>query len=68
MTVDGGRSPSTKQTAEGVKSCESILELARSHGVDVPIIEQVDAVVHEGRTAQQVVEALLSRARKAEVD
>ena len=58
----------TRQTAEGVKSCDSILELARNHGVDVPIIEQVAAVVHEGRTPQQVVESLLSRARKAEVD
>ena len=58
----------TKQTAEGVKSCTSILQLARDHGVDVPITEQVTAVVHEGRTPQQVVETLLSRARKAEVD
>lgn len=58
----------TKQTAEGVKSCESILALAHDHGVDVPIIEQVAAVVHDGRTPRQVVETLLSRARKAEVD
>jgi glycerol-3-phosphate dehydrogenase (NAD(P)+) len=58
----------TRQTAEGVKSCDSILQLAREHGVDVPIIEQVAAVVHEGRTPQQVVETLLSRARKAELD
>ena len=26
----------TKQTAEGVKSCESVLDLARRHGVDMP--------------------------------
>jgi glycerol-3-phosphate dehydrogenase (NAD(P)+) len=58
----------TRQTAEGVKSCDSILQLAKEHGVDVPIIEQVAAVVHEGRTPQQVVESLLSRARKAELD
>ena len=30
----GGRRASTRQTAEGVKSCESILDLARAHGVD----------------------------------
>ncbi len=58
----------TRQTAEGVKSCESILQLAHDHGVDVPIIENVAAVVHDGRTPQDVVQALLSRARKAEVD
>jgi len=56
----------TRQTAEGVKSCASILDLARHHDIDVPIIEQVHAVVHEGRTPQEVVESLLSRARKAE--
>ncbi|WP_299441597.1 NAD(P)H-dependent glycerol-3-phosphate dehydrogenase [uncultured Phycicoccus sp.] len=56
----------TKQTAEGVKSCTSILALAQAHGVDVPIIEQVDAMIRHGRTAQQVVAALLSRPRKAE--
>lgn len=56
----------TRQTAEGVKSCTSILELAQAHGVDVPIIEQVDAMIRHGRTAQEVVAALLSRPRKAE--
>ena len=56
----------SKQTAEGVKSCQSILELARHHGIDVPIIENVAAVVHEGRTPDRVADMLLSRARKAE--
>ena len=56
----------TKQTAEGVKSCTSILELARNNGVDVPIIEQVDAMIQHDRSAQEVVSALLSRPRKAE--
>ena len=56
----------TKQTAEGVKSCTSILDLARNNGVDVPIIEQVDAMIRQGRTAPEVVAALLSRPRKAE--
>jgi glycerol-3-phosphate dehydrogenase (NAD(P)+) len=56
----------TRQTAEGVKSCTSILELARAHGVDVPIIEQVDSMIRHGATAQEVTAALLSRPRKAE--
>jgi glycerol-3-phosphate dehydrogenase (NAD(P)+) len=56
----------TRQTAEGVKSCQSILELARHHGVDVPIIENVAAVVHEGRKPDHVADLLMSRARKAE--
>jgi glycerol-3-phosphate dehydrogenase (NAD(P)+) len=57
---------STRQTVEGVKSCESILELARHHGIDVPIIENVAAVVHEGRKPDHVVDMLMSRARRAE--
>jgi glycerol-3-phosphate dehydrogenase (NAD(P)+) len=58
----------TKQTAEGVKSCESILQLAHDHGVRVPIIEQVAAVVHDGRNPREVVGALMLRALKNETD
>ena len=65
MTVQEAVAAS-RQTAEGVKSCQSILELARHHGIDVPIIENVAAVVHHGRTPDRVADMLLSRARKAE--
>jgi glycerol-3-phosphate dehydrogenase (NAD(P)+) len=58
----------TRQTAEGVKSCSSIFELARNHDVDVPIIEQVNRCVHEGVAVPDIVHALLSRARKSETD
>ena len=56
----------TSQTAEGVKSCQSILELAQHHGIDVPIIENVAAVVHEGRRPRRVADMLMARARKTE--
>ena len=56
----------TRQTAEGVKSCESILELARDNGVDMPIIENVVAVVHDGAAPPRWPTVLMSRARKAE--
>ncbi len=58
----------TRQTAEGVKSCASILDLARAHGVDVPITEQVNNAVHHGASADTIVRELLSRARKAEAE
>ncbi len=58
----------TKQTAEGVKSCASILDLARAHGVDVPITEHVNRVVHEGFAPKDMVQSLLSRARKHETE
>ncbi|GAB3578836.1 NAD(P)H-dependent glycerol-3-phosphate dehydrogenase [Calidifontibacter terrae] len=56
----------TQQVAEGVKSCRSLLDLARAAGVDVPIVENVEAVVYEGRSTADVVGALMSRARKLE--
>jgi glycerol-3-phosphate dehydrogenase (NAD(P)+) len=58
----------TRTTAEGVKSCSSILGLAREHGVDVPIIENVVAVVHEGASPAEIGRRLLSRALKAEAE
>jgi len=56
----------TKQTAEGVKSCESIFELARQHDVDMPITEHVVQVVHEGVSPGEMVKSLMSRAPQAE--
>lgn len=56
----------TRQTAEGVKSCRSILDLARSAGVDMPITEAVVSVVHEGRTPQEMLRGLLSRGTTSE--
>ncbi|MGL5858397.1 MAG: NAD(P)H-dependent glycerol-3-phosphate dehydrogenase [Angustibacter sp.] len=56
----------TRQVAEGVKSCESILQLARAHDVDVPITEGVAAVVHDGLDPAQMGRRLLSRALRPE--
>jgi len=59
---------STRQVAEGVKSCSSLLELARKTGVDAPIAEHVDAVVAGRMTAQEMMDAFISRDTKAETD
>ncbi|WP_328396015.1 NAD(P)-dependent glycerol-3-phosphate dehydrogenase [Streptomyces sp. NBC_00390] len=56
----------TKQTAEGVKSCESVLDLARRHGVDMPITETVVGIVHEGKPPVVALKELMSRAAKPE--
>ncbi|MFE7194139.1 NAD(P)H-dependent glycerol-3-phosphate dehydrogenase [Kitasatospora sp. NPDC057541] len=56
----------TRQTAEGVKSCESVLDLARRNGVDMPIVEAVVDVVHHGRPTQEALRALMSRSAKPE--
>jgi glycerol-3-phosphate dehydrogenase (NAD(P)+) len=57
----------TRQTAEGVKSCQSISELARSVDVDVPIIDAVVAVVHHDMPVQDLAGTLFSRPRKHEL-
>lgn len=56
----------TRQTAEGVKSCQSVLDLATRHGVDMPITETVVGIVHEGKPPMVALKELMSRAAKAE--
>ena len=58
----------TRQTAEGVKSCGSILDLARRADVEVPITEHVVKVVHEGMTVPEMLQSLLRRDPKHERD
>ena len=57
---------STRQVAEGVKSCESILMLAGQAGVDMPIVEHVVHVVRGEMTPLQMMDSLLSRDVKPE--
>ena len=54
------------QTAEGVASCEPVLELARSHGVEMPITEVVAAVLRDGLPVEQAAAMLASRSAKPE--
>ena len=57
---------STRQTAEGVKSCRSVLDLARSHDVYVPLTEAVVRVCHEGEAPARMVREIMSREAKSE--
>ena len=57
---------STKQTAEGVKSCLAIRDLALAHGVEMPITEQVERVCHEGVDPRVAVKLLMGREMKPE--
>ena len=56
----------TGQTAEGVTSCASVLELARKHGVEMPITEVVAAVIAGSLSVRDAVVALMSRSAKPE--
>ena len=57
---------STRQVAEGVKSCVSITELAAEHRIEMPIVENVAAVVAGELTAVEMITALMSRSAKPE--
>ncbi len=54
------------QIAEGVKSSESVLALARKHGVEMPITEVMAAVMHEGLAVGEAAVMLASRSAKPE--
>ena len=57
---------STRQVAEGAKSCSSLLDLARRTGIDAPIAEHVDAVVRGEISAQDMMESFIQRDTKPE--
>ncbi len=54
------------QTAEGVASCGPVLELARAHGVEMPITEVVEAVMRDGLPVEAAASMLASRSAKPE--
>ncbi|MCF6523313.1 NAD(P)H-dependent glycerol-3-phosphate dehydrogenase [Streptomyces sp. JJ36] len=56
----------TRQTAEGVKSCLSVRDLAARHGVDMPITETVVGIVHGGTPPLVALKELMARSAKAE--
>lgn len=56
----------SRQTAEGVKSCRSVLDLAARHGVDMPIAQGVTAVVEQGMHPRELADSLMGRPRKHE--
>ncbi|WP_447646804.1 NAD(P)H-dependent glycerol-3-phosphate dehydrogenase [Nocardioides zeae] len=59
---------STRQVAEGAKSCSSLRDLARRTGVDAPIADHVDEVVAGRMTARDMMESFVARETKAETD
>jgi glycerol-3-phosphate dehydrogenase (NAD(P)+) len=52
--------------AEGVTSCESVLALASSYDVEMPLTEAVHGVCHRGMSVDQAVALLLGRTTKPE--
>jgi glycerol-3-phosphate dehydrogenase (NAD(P)+) len=53
--------------AEGVRTTRAARDLARRHGVEMPIVERVYAVLFENQPPMAAIHALMTRERKAEV-
>jgi glycerol-3-phosphate dehydrogenase (NAD(P)+) len=67
MTLDEVEG-STAMVAEGVRSAPAILDLARRAGVEMPIAEEVRAVIYEGKDPRKAVIDLMTRPPKAEAE
>lgn len=57
-----------KMVVEGVYSAKAALALAKKYNIEVPITEQVNQVLFEGRSAKDAVTSLLMRNRTSECD
>ncbi|MEO8439385.1 MAG: NAD(P)H-dependent glycerol-3-phosphate dehydrogenase [Spartobacteria bacterium] len=55
-----------KTVAEGIPTARSAFECARKLSIDTPIIDQVYAVLHEGKAPAQAMQELLGRDQKSE--
>lgn len=54
------------QSVEGVATAREVVRLAKAHGIEMPISEQVCSVLHEGKSPRAAVQTLLQREQKAE--
>ncbi len=59
---------STRQVAEGVKSCGSLLALAESNEIYAPLVEAVHAVIVGELSTEKMMESFVSRETKHERD
>ncbi len=57
---------SMMQVAEGVRTTESAIELARKEGIEMPIAEQVARVLFEDHLPRAALRELMTRAPRSE--
>ena len=65
-TLEQAQSATHGNVAEGVTSCSSILALASSYDVEMPLTEAVYRVCHKGLFVDEAVVLLLGRSTKPE--
>jgi len=65
-TLEAAQLATGGHVAEGVTSCESVLALASSYDVEMPLTDAVHRVCHRGLSVDAAVVALLGRSTKPE--
>ncbi|MGB7921955.1 MAG: NAD(P)H-dependent glycerol-3-phosphate dehydrogenase [Pyrinomonadaceae bacterium] len=56
------------EVAEGVKTTRAVRRLAQRSGVEMPVTEEVNAVLYEGKSAPEAAEALMTRPLRGEFE
>ena len=56
-----------KMVVEGVYSAKAAMQLSEKYGIQLPIIEQVNKVLFENKSAAEAVRELMIRDKKIEV-
>ena len=57
---------SMRMIAEGVETTKATVDLARRHGVEMPIAEQMHAMLYEERDPKEAIRQLMERSLKEE--
>lgn len=57
---------STPMVAEGVETCAAAVALGAKFGVDLPIIQQMHAVLHQSKDPREAIRDLMERSLKGE--
>ena len=55
-----------KQVVEGVYSAKAALQLSKKYNIDMPIVEQVNQILFEGKSPKEAVSDLLLRDKRSE--
>ena len=55
-----------KMVVEGVNTAEAALALGRKYNVSMPIVEEANKILFEGKSARLAVTDLMTRDKKAE--
>ena len=57
-----------KRTVEGVAACKVVYEQAKAEGIEMPIVNEVYAVLYEGKSPAEAISALMGRSLKSEME